>query len=392
MHPATSARSTRPTAPPSALPSGAFHDGQRWHVCRDPVATLRVSAGDLPGLRALPQQVQSLLAAHPEGVAMGLVSYEAARDLHAADCALATPVPAVVVHIHAVTDSDLGAVDNDDFRLTEPFRADWSQEQYLSAMARIQSYLAAGDCYQVNLAQRFSARFTGSPWAGWRRLLAAHPAPHACYMDYGEGQVFGVSPERFLSIRRGRMVTEPIKGSQPRGETAEEDEALGHALLASEKDRAENLMIVDLLRNDLGQVAVPGSVQAAPLFELRRFSNVQHLVSTVTAQLRPEVLPLAALLACFPGGSITGAPKRRAMQIIAELEGSPRGFYCGSLFWQKANGDFDSNILIRTLQSQAGEIICHGGGGIVHDSAPRQEYRESLFKVEKLMAALDTSG
>lgn len=350
----------------------------------------------MAGLRALPQQIESLLAAHPNGVAMGLVSYEAARDLHAPDCALAAAdtarPPAVVVHVHADTNSDLGVVQDDDFRLTRAFQADWSEQEYLSAMARIQAYLAAGDCYQVNLAQRFSARFTGSPWAGWRRLLAAHPAPHACYMHYGEGQVFGVSPERFLSIRQGRMVTEPIKGSQPRGDTPEEDDALGQALLASEKDRAENLMIVDLLRNDLGQVAIPGSVQAAPLFELRRFSNVQHLVSTVTAQLRPEVLPLAALLACFPGGSVTGAPKRRAMQIIAELESSPRGFYCGSLFWQKANGDFDSNILIRTLQSQAGEIICHGGGGIVHDSDPRQEYRESLFKVEKLMAALGTPG
>ncbi|MBZ2187947.1 aminodeoxychorismate synthase component I [Alcanivorax sp. JB21] len=375
----------------TTLPSAAFHDGQRWHVCRTPVATLRITADDVAGLRTLPQQVQALLALHPESMAIGLISYEAARGLHAPDCARPTPLPTAVVHIYTHTDDALGETGSDDFRLAQPFQADWSRDQYLSAMARIQTYLAAGDCYQVNLAQRFRARFTGSPWAGWRRLLAAHPAPHACFMDYGEGQVFGVSPERFLSIRQGKMVTEPIKGSQPRGDSPHEDAAFGRTLLASEKDRAENLMIVDLLRNDLGQVAVPGSVRAAPLFELRRFSNVQHLVSTVTAELRPDVTPLAALLACFPGGSITGAPKRRAMQIITELEGSPRGFYCGSLFWQKANGDFDSNILIRTLQSQAGEIICHGGGGIVHDSDPEQEYRESLFKVEKLMAALSAS-
>ena len=273
--------------------------------------------------------------------------------------------------------------------MISPFTPDWPREGYLAALARIQAYLRAGDCYQVNLAQRFSSRFTGTLWDAWLALTAAHPAPHACYMNYGEGVVFGVSPERFLSVRGRAVITEPIKGSQPRGQTPEEDAQLADLLQHSEKDRAENLMIVDLLRNDLGQLCEPGTIEAAPLFQLRQFSNVQHLVSTVRGTLRAGVGPLAALLACFPGGSITGAPKRRAMEIIRELEPGPRGFYCGSLFWQRSNGDFDSSILIRTLQARQGELVCHGGGGIVHDSEPGQEYAESLFKVEKLMAALN---
>src|SRR5690606_32351798 len=209
---------------------------------------------------------------------------------------------------------------DDSFRLTTPFAPDWSRAGYLAALERIQAYLRAGDCYQVNLAQRFSSRFTGHPWNAWRALVAAHPAPHACYFDYGEGAVFGVSPERFLSVRGRTVVTEPIKGSQPRGRTPEEDDFLGDLLLRSDKDRAENLMIVGLLRNDLGQLCEPGSIEAEPLFQLRRFSNVQHLVSTVRGTLRTGISPLEALLACFPGGPITGAPKRRAMEIIRDLE------------------------------------------------------------------------
>ena len=199
-----------------------------------------------------------------------------------------------------------------------------------------------------------------------------------------------MSPERFLSIEGQEVVTEPIKGSRPRGATAVEDRALGQALLHHPKDRAENLMIVDLLRNDLGRFCEAGSIQAEPLFELRRFSNVQHLVSTVRGRLRDGIAPLAALLSAFPGGSITGAPKKRAMQIIQELEPAPRGAYCGSLFWQDDQGCFDSNILIRTLQTDGDRLYCHGGGGIVFDSDPDEEYAESWFKVEKLMRAVNS--
>ncbi|KAF0810564.1 para-aminobenzoate synthase component I [Alcanivorax sp. S71-1-4] len=373
-------------------PMAAFHDGQSWRLCHQPARTLTVPITDRDNLRTLPAEVNHWLAAGPDRLAVGLVGYEAAALLHHPDCTHTSTLPAAVVHLYTDTPAAGAlppAAPDDDFRLTSPFTPDWSRAGYLAALERIQAYLRAGDCYQVNLAQRFSSRFTGHPWDGWRALVAAHPAPHACYFEHDHGAVFGVSPERFLSVRGRAIVTEPIKGSQPRGRTPEEDQYLADLLRHSDKDRAENLMIVDLLRNDLGQLCEPGSIQAEPLFQLRRFSNVQHLVSTVRGTLRTGISPLEALLACFPGGSITGAPKRRAMQIIRELEPGPRGFYCGSLFWQRSNGEFDSSILIRTLQAQHGELVCHGGGGIVHDSDPAQEYAESLFKVEKLMAALE---
>lgn len=275
------------------------------------------------------------------------------------------------------------------FSLKGEFKAEQSRENYLRSLARIKDYLAAGDCYQVNLAQRFSALFHGDPLTAWLALQEAHPAPHSCYFDAGDSQIFGVSPERFLSIRNRQVISEPIKGSRPRGNTPEEDQAFGDELLSNPKDRAENLMIVDLLRNDLGACCEPGSIQADPLFELRRFSNVQHLVSTVTGTLRRDLSPLDALLGAFPGGSITGAPKKRAMEIIAELEPAPRGAYCGSFFWMDNRGNLDSNILIRTLQTEGDRLYCHGGGGIVFDSVPEAEYEESCFKVAKLMGALE---
>jgi len=275
------------------------------------------------------------------------------------------------------------------FSLEGEFKAEQSREDYLRSLARIKEYLAAGDCYQVNLAQRFSAHFHGDPLTAWLALQEAHPAPHSCYFDAGDSQIFGVSPERFLSIRNRQVMSEPIKGSRPRGNSPEEDQAFGDELLSNPKDRAENLMIVDLLRNDLGACCEAGSIQADPLFELRRFSNVQHLVSTVTGTLRRDLSPLDALLGAFPGGSITGAPKKRAMEIIAELEPAPRGAYCGSFFWMDNRGNLDSNILIRTLQTEGDRLYCHGGGGIVFDSVPEAEYEESCFKVAKLMGALE---
>lgn len=300
-----------------------------------------------------------------------------------------------VFHIHNTSPTPVHD-DNDhreqatrSFSLLSPFLAEQTQVAYVHAIQQIQAYLAAGDAYQVNLAQRFRARCTGDSYTAWRHLLAEHPAPHACYFDAGESTVFGVSPERFLSIKQQRVVTEPIKGSRPRGNTDMEDAALAHDLQHHPKDRSENLMIVDLLRNDLGALCEPGSVTTSPLFELRKFSNVQHLVSTISGTLRETLHPLDALLAAFPGGSITGAPKKRAMEIIEELEPAPRGAYCGSFFWMNDEGEFDSNILIRSLQVTGDEIVCHGGGGIVFDSEPNAEYAESRFKVERLMEVLE---
>ena len=298
----------------------------------------------------------------------------------------------MVVHLYKAaprTINDPPLLNEAPFSLTRPFHAEQSKSAYLASLKRIKTYLAAGDCYQVNLAQRFSPTYIGNPLIAWLALQADHPAPHSCYFDSGKYQVFGVSPERFLAIADRQVVTEPIKGSRPRGRTLKEDDAFGIELRNNPKDQAENLMIVDLLRNDLGACCKPGSVTAAPLFELRRFSNVQHLVSTISGELREDLSPLHALWQAFPGGSITGAPKKRAMEIIAELEPVPRGAYCGSFFWMDNQGNLDSNILIRTLQTDGNKLYCHGGGGIVFDSDPQSEYEESRFKVEKLMGALE---
>ncbi|PKM21488.1 MAG: aminodeoxychorismate synthase component I [Gammaproteobacteria bacterium HGW-Gammaproteobacteria-14] len=336
----------------------------------------------------------------PSEKAVGLISY------HAGAALLDLPSPhkqlLAEVHIYPAeqvfdglpgsgqrTGIDHASLNTMGFGLREDFVSEMPWQDYQAALQQVHAYLLAGDCYQVNYSRRFSACFVGDSLAAWSALAARHDAPHGGFFRLTDGDsVFGVSPERFLQIRHGVVVTEPIKGSRPRGNTEAEDLQLGESLRHSSKDLAENLMIVDLLRNDLGKICEPGSVQAAPLFELRKFSNVQHLVSTVRGTLRSGVLPLDALLACFPGGSITGAPKKRAMEIIEELEPAPRGFYCGSQFVQDDQGNLESSILIRTFQTQGDHIVCHGGGGIVIDSVASQEYDESLFKVAQLMAAL----
>lgn len=325
--------------------------------------------------------------------AAGILPYEAGAELQG--LAAASFAACVYLYKDAPRTGDLGNSSATEakpasFALTSAFQPEQTRNSYLDSLAKIRDYLRAGDCYQVNLAQRFSTRFRGSTLEAWLALQQAHPAPHSCYFQADDGNsVFGVSPERFLSIRNRRVITEPIKGSRPRGRTPEEDDFLAGELQANPKDQAENLMIVDLLRNDLGISCESGSIQASPLFELRRFSNVQHLVSTITGTLKADITPLQALFSAFPGGSITGAPKKRAMEIIAELEPVPRGAYCGSFFWMDDEGNLDSNILIRTLQTEGDKLYCHGGGGIVFDSVPEAEHEESCFKVAKLMGALE---
>jgi para-aminobenzoate synthetase component I len=267
------------------------------------------------------------------------------------------------------------------------FKAELDVAEYASSVTQIQDYIRSGDCYQVNYAQRFSTDYQGDPTIAYLALRQALPSPFSGYIPLEEGAVLSLSPERFVRLQNGMAEAKPIKGTIVRGTTPEQDQANAQALTASLKDRAENLMIVDLLRNDLSKTCE--QVSAPKLFELQSFANVHHLVSTVTGKLSSGVDALDLLAGCFPGGSITGAPKIRAMEIIEELEPTRRSVYCGSLGYVSADGSMDTNIAIRTLVCDRGRMHCWGGGGIVADSEPEKEYQESLKKVQLLMDTLE---
>ncbi|NQX89290.1 MAG: aminodeoxychorismate synthase component I [Halioglobus sp.] len=276
------------------------------------------------------------------------------------------------------------------FRVTGEFTSSLSATAYREAFERIQDYIHAGDCYQVNLTQRFSATCTGDAWQAYRRLRAIAAAPFAAYLQLADNtSLLCLSPERFLSLHDYRVETSPIKGTRPRFKDAALDEAARDELSRSQKDRAENLMIVDLLRNDLGRCCLPGSIQVDRLFELQSFPAVHHLVSTISGELRNDRNAWDLLKDCFPGGSITGAPKRRAMQIIHELEPHQRLAYCGSVVYISADGRMDSNIAIRSLLCTDGHVHCWGGGGIVADSTWQQEYQEAYDKVGIFIRSLE---
>ena len=276
------------------------------------------------------------------------------------------------------------------FHLLQPFAADITASTYQAAIERIQAYILAGDCYQVNYTQRFQASYLGDPWGAYQALRHACPTPFAGFQRLtGGGAILSLSPERFLSVSRGRVETRPIKGTRPRATDTIQDQAYADELLASDKDRAENLMIVDLLRNDLGRTCRTGSVRVPELFALESYPNVHHLVSSITGELATGKDALDLIAGSFPGGSITGAPKIRAMQIIDELEPTQRGPYCGSLLYLDVRGELDSSITIRTLLAKDGRIRCWGGGGIVADSDWQAEYQESITKVKMLLETLE---
>jgi para-aminobenzoate synthetase component 1 len=267
------------------------------------------------------------------------------------------------------------------FRLLAPFESNFSKPEYLQRFQRIIDYIHAGDCYQVNLAQCFTARCAGDSWAAWRHLQAKVNAPFAAYLEDGTRAVLSFSPERFLRVHNGEVLTQPIKGTRPRSFEPLHDVANRLDLEGSDKDRAENLMIVDLLRNDLGRVCATGSVSVESLFETQSFTNVHHLVSTIKGRLADARDVFKLMAACFPGGSITGTPKLRAMEIINELETSRRSVYCGVIAWIDHSGNMDSNIAIRTLVRSGDRIHCWGGGGIVADSIGDEEHQETLDKI-----------
>jgi len=275
------------------------------------------------------------------------------------------------------------------FRIEGEAVPNLSHAAYLQAFRRIQHYIREGDCYQVNLAQRIAANCHGNPWVAYETLRHINPAPFSAFLNYPKAQVLSSSPERFLQCVGGEVETKPIKGTRPRSPNPEEDMYSLQALRESLKDRAENLMIVDLLRNDLGKHCVPGSVHVPVLFDVESFTTVHHLVSTVRGRLDPAHHALDLLRDCFPGGSITGAPKIRAMEIIEELEPNRRGVYCGSIAYIGFDGNMDSNITIRTLVHSDGSIRFWAGGGIVADSDPESEYQECYHKAAAMLTLLE---
>jgi para-aminobenzoate synthetase component 1 len=277
---------------------------------------------------------------------------------------------------------------NADFRLTSDIQSNMSQEEYTQQFMRIKEHILAGDCYQINFAQRFSASYEGDLFACYLKLRGISPAPYGGFFSFPQGAILSVSPERFIQVRDRVVVTEPIKGTRPRDKDPLVDQENAQVLRDSLKDQAENVMIVDLLRNDLGRVCEPGSVKVRELFALKSFSNVHHLVSTIEGRLLADYDAIDLLQASFPGGSITGAPKRRAMEIISQLEPHGRSIYCGSLVYIGFDGNIDSNIAIRTVVANGSELFVWGGGGIVADSTAEGEYQETWAKVRNILRGL----
>jgi para-aminobenzoate synthetase component 1 len=383
----------------------------------DPLALLRAELGDEPPTLDLPFS----------GGAIGAFAYDlarrwmrlpdsAVRDIDFPEMAVAIHDRALVVdHVaerawyvqrgqpQAIVAADQAAlavprtltpaVLGPRFVVSSNVAPDIARADYARAFARIQRYLRDGDCYQVNYTQRFSATAAGDPFDAYLRLRRLNPAPYAAFLRVPGAAVLCSSPERFIAVADGEVVTHPIKGTRPRDADPLRDRALADELLASAKDRAENIMIVDLLRNDLGRRCATGSVAVPRLCALESFARVHHLVSEVRGRLRADTHALDVLRDCFPGGSITGAPKQRAMEIIEELEPARRSVYCGAIGYVGHDGRMDTNIAIRTLLFARDRLYCWAGGGIVIDSAADAEYQECLDKAAAMLSVFaDAAG
>ncbi|WP_421349535.1 aminodeoxychorismate synthase component I [Aeromonas veronii] len=274
------------------------------------------------------------------------------------------------------------------FALQGSWQSNMSRAEYSEKFARIQEYLAAGDCYQINLTQRFSAPYQGDEWQAYCLLATANKAPFSAFIRLPDSALLSLSPERFLLLDGRHIETKPIKGTRPRHPDPATDRQVARELAQADKDRSENLMIVDLLRNDIGRVSRPGSVSVPHLFAVESFPAVHHLVSTIHGELDARWQGVDLLRACFPGGSITGAPKIRAMEIIEELEPQRRNAYCGSIGYLSQHGRMDTSICIRTLIAEAGRLHCWAGGGIIADSDADSEYQETYDKVARILPPL----
>lgn len=276
-----------------------------------------------------------------------------------------------------------------ELRSTGPPRTSLGRDAYMRAVSRVKEHITQGDVYQANLTQRFDAGFDADPWRLYERLARANPAPRSAYVEIPGLALASMSPEIFVDVGRDAAAeTRPIKGTRPRGATPRADAQAAAELLASAKDRAELVMIVDVLRNDLGRIARTGTVAVPELSALRSYAAVHHLVARVVARLRADVTPSTLLSAVFPGGSVTGAPKERAMEVLRELEPCPRGLYTGSLLWFDDDGGMASSILIRSAIVTAGRVHIGAGGGVVADSEPEAEWLEANAKARALTQAV----
>ncbi|MES2501168.1 MAG: aminodeoxychorismate synthase component I [Pseudomonadota bacterium] len=402
--------------------------GQKTCVTQQGVETV-TDADPFDIINQLLQQYPAAKSKHPfAGGALGYFAYDLGRRIEKLpDIAAAVDVPemmlgfydwAVVVDhrekcsmlvSHGLTESTkanwsalcarfsnpiLPISDSKPFAVLSEIQSNLSESTYYQAFNKVKNYITAGDCYQVNLAQRFAAKVQGDSWQAYKKLREISPAPFMAYMnlplnDTQNIQILSNSPERFLQTDGHHVETRPIKGTRPRSADPVQDLAYSNELLTSLKDRAENVMIVDLLRNDIGKNCVVGSVKANQLFQLQSFANVHHLVSIVTGKLNKTATAVDLLKGCFPGGSITGAPKLRAMQIIEELEPHKRGLYCGAIGYIGFDGKMDTNIAIRTAVICENELSFYAGGGIVADSVGDKEYKETLDKASNLKALLE---
>ena len=277
---------------------------------------------------------------------------------------------------------------NNDFHLTTPWQSNMRPEQYRDKFKKVHDYLLSGDCYQINLAQRFTAQYTGSEFQAYCALRQENKAPFSAFLRFDDRAILSISPERFLRLVDKKVQSKPIKGTRPRNDDQAIDKANADELQHASKDKAENLMIVDLLRNDISRVCIPGTVSVPSLFAIESFPAVHHLVSTVEGEIDPIYDGSDLLRAAFPGGSITGAPKIRAMDIIEELEPHQRSVYCGSIGYLSACGNMDTSITIRTLVCHQQQIHCWAGGGLVADSNVDSEYQETYDKVNKILPVL----
>jgi len=291
-----------------------------------------------------------------------------------------------------------------DFSLTSNWQSNMSKATYIEKFEQVQNYLTSGDCYQINLAQRFDAQYQGDEFRAYCTLRVENKAPFSAFMRFDGASILSVSPERFLQCKQSKVQSKPIKGTMPRNDNEKQDKENSQILANSVKDRAENLMIVDLLRNDISKACKPGSVVVPKLFDIESFPAVHHLVSTVEGELGEQYSTSDLLRGAFPGGSITGAPKIRAMEIIEQLEPHRRSVYCGSIGYISSCGTMDTSITIRTLICEANQtkknstspipnkIYCWAGGGLVADSIASNEFQETYDKVNLILPVLAKLG